>query len=297
MRGIFAATSIESTLRSKFQGFAFSTNRWIFLSMLALAFLFAVTDVLSVKIVIGMALAVTSGFLVVPLTECVVSLPKKLQEMMTILEARRTYSFALVEELFNLAKMMGVRLEGEDILKVAPQWVNAGATIDGKIILGQIVADEFDREARRGILAHELAHLKAKHSMKSIAALFLAFIPVFFFVSLLQLPSLVTLLLVFSAYGLILPKVSWRFEYEADAIAATFVGINPVIKGLRKLTEAKHTNVRRDTYSHPSISNRISRLQYCEFQGHHINWSYYQSGLLPSRCYVPRIQMFYNRYK
>ena len=146
-------------------------------------------------------------------------------------------------------------------MKVAPQWVNAGATTYGNIILGQIVADEFDREARRGILAHELAHLKAKHSMRSFAVLFLASIPVLLFISLLHLPGIVNLLLVFSAYGLILPKVSWRFEYEADAIAATFVGIHPVIKGLRKLAKAKHTDVTRDTYSHPSISDRISRLQ------------------------------------
>jgi len=253
--------SIESTLRSKFQGFAFSTNRWVFLSMLASAFLFAVTDILSLKIIFGLALAVTSGLLVVPLTECVVSFPETLREIMTVFGARRTYSFALVEELFNLAKMMGVRLKGEDILKVVPQWVNAGATIDGKIILGQTVADEFDREARKGILAHELAHLKAKHSMKNATVLFLTFTMVLFLISLLHLPGLVNPLLVFSAYGLILPTVGWRFEYEADAIAATSVGINPVIKGLRKLAEAKHADVRRDTYSHPSISNRISRLQ------------------------------------
>jgi len=261
LRRQFAAESIESTLRSKFQGFAFSTNRWVFLSVLASASLFAVTDILSLKIICGLALTVTSGLAVVPLTECVVSFPEKLQETMIISGAGRTYSFGLIEELSNLAKTMGVRLEGEDVLKVAPQWVNAGATIDSKIILGQIVADEFDREARRGILAHELAHLKAKHTMKSIAVLLLAFIPVFFFISILHLPGVVNLLLVFAAYGLILPKVSWGFEDEADAIAATFVGINPVIKGLRKLAEAKHADVRRDAYSHPSISNRISKLQ------------------------------------
>lgn len=261
MRRIFTATSIESTLRSKFEGFAFNTNRWVFLSMLASAFLFAVTDILSLKIISALALAATSGFLVVPLTECVVSFPQKLREIMIILEARKTYSFALVGELSDLAKMMGVRLEGEDILKVAPQWINAGATFDGKIILGQVVADEFDRETRRGILAHELAHLKAKHSTKHFVVLLLASIPVFFFISFLHLPALVDFLLVFSAYGLILPEVSWRLEEEADAIAANFVGINPVIKGLRKLAEAKHADVRCDSYSHPSISNRICRLQ------------------------------------
>jgi Zn-dependent protease with chaperone function len=261
LRRTFAATSIESILRSKFQGFAFSTNRWVFLSVLASAYLFAAADVLSLKIIFGLALAVTSGLLVVPLTECVVSFSEKLREIMIISGAGRTYSFGLIEELSNLAKTIGVCLEGEDALKVAPQWVNAGATIEGKIILGQIIADEFDRESRRGILAHELAHLKAKHSMRGFAILFLASIPVLLFISLLHLPGIVNLLLMFSAYGLILPKVSWRFEYEADAIAATFVGIHPVIKGLRKLAVAKHTDFTRDTCSHPSISNRISRLQ------------------------------------
>ena len=261
MRRIFATASIGSTLRSKFQGFAFSTNRWVFLSMLGSASLFAVTDIIGLKAIFGLALAATSGLLVVPLTECVVSFPEKLQEIMTIAGARRTYSFALLDELSNLAKTMGVRLKGEDILKVAPQWVNAGASIDGKIILGQVVADEFDREARKGILAHELAHLQAKHSMKNVTLLFLTFILVVLLLSLLHLPGLVNLLSVFSAYGLILPMVSWRFEYEADAIAATFVGINPLMKGLRKIAETKHTDVRCDTYSHPCISNRISRLQ------------------------------------
>jgi len=275
LRGIFAATSIESTLRSKFQWFAFSTNRWVFLSMLASAFLFAVTDILSLKIIFGLALAVTSGLLVVPLTECVVSFPKKLQEIMTIFGARRTYSFALVGELSDLAKMMGVRLKGEDILKVAPQWINAGATFDGKIILGQVVADEFDRETRRGILAHELAHLKAKHSKKSAAVLLLTSIPVLYLISFLHLPGLVNLLLVFATYGLILPMVSWRFEYDADTIAATFVGSHPVIKGLRKLAEAKHTDVRREDQS-------------SEFQGHHPSQGE-GLGLLRIRYYVPRI--------
>jgi len=261
LRGIFAVSSIESTLRLRFQGFAFNTNRYFFMSMLASASLFAVTDTPSLKIAFGLALAITSGFLVVPLTEFVTSFPKKLREIMIVFGARRTYSFSLVEELSNLAKMMGIHLDGEDVLKVAPQWINAGATIDGKIILGQIVADEFDREARKGVLAHELAHLRAKHSMKNVTVLFLTFIPVLFLISVLHLPGPVNLLLVFSAYGLILPMVSWHSEYEADAIAATFVGINPVIRGLRKLAEVKQTDISRDTYSHPSISNRISRLQ------------------------------------
>lgn len=60
---MFAATSFESALRSKVQGFAFDTNRWVFVSMLASAFLFAVTDILSLEVIFGLALAMTSGLL------------------------------------------------------------------------------------------------------------------------------------------------------------------------------------------------------------------------------------------
>ena len=261
MRRMSATGSIESTLRSTFEGFTFGTNRWIFLSMLTSAAIFVATDILSLRIIFGAALAITSGFAVVPLAELVTSFPRKLREMLTIRGARRTYSFGLTEELLNLAKRMGVRLKEEDILETAPEWVNAGATIDGKLILGQTIADEFDKEARKGILAHELAHLRAKHSSKSAIVLFLTTIPVFLFITFLHLPNLVDLLLLFSAYGLIVPIVSWRFEYDADATATTFVGVEPMIKGLRKIAEVKNTDVRCDTYSHPSISSRISRLQ------------------------------------
>jgi len=258
---MLSIASIESTLRSTFQGFTFGTNRWIFLSMLTSAFVFGATDILSLRITFGAALAITSGFAVVPLAEFVTSFPRKLREIKTIRGARRTYSFGLTEELINLAKRMGVCLKEESILEAAPEWINAGATIDGKIILGQTITDEFDREARKGILAHELAHLKANHPLKSAGVLLVMSIPILFLISFLHLPSLVNLLVVFSVYGLILPMVSWRFEYEADAIAVTFVGSQPVIKGLGKLAEVKHSDVRRDTYSHPSISSRISRLQ------------------------------------
>jgi len=261
LKGVFNTTSIESTLRSRFQGFAFSTNRWLFLSTLISAFLFGITDVIGLKVLFGLALAITSGLVMVPLTECVVSFPQKLRETMVISEAGRTYSFALIDELFTLAKRMGVYLKGKDVVRIAPRWINAAATIDGKVILGQPIAEEFDKDARKGILAHELAHLKAKHPVKSAGILLLTSIPVIFLVSFLHLPGIVNLILVFSAYGLILPMVSWYFEYEADAVAASFVGCQPVMKGLGKLADVKKTNIKQDTYSHPSISKRIIRLQ------------------------------------
>jgi Zn-dependent protease with chaperone function len=229
--------------------------------MLTSAFIFGATDTLGLRIASGAALAITSGFAVVPVAEFVTSFPRKLREMMMLRGVRRTYSFGLTEELLNLASRMGVRLKEESILEAPPEWVNAGATIDGKVILGQTIADEFDKEARKGILAHELAHLRATHPSRTAIVLLLTIIPVSLFITFLHLPSVVNLVVLFSAYGLIVPVVSWHCEYDADAIAATFVGIEPVIKGLRKIAEVKNADVRCDTYSHPSISRRISRLQ------------------------------------
>ena len=81
MRRIFAATSIESALRSKVQGFAFGTNRWVFVSMLASAFLFAVTDILSLKVVFGMLLKSSQG--PVSLRQCLLpgSLPPEIHRL------------------------------------------------------------------------------------------------------------------------------------------------------------------------------------------------------------------------
>ena len=253
MKRISATKPITSTLYQRFQGFAFGTNRWIFLSVLASALLYVAVDLISLKLFFGLMLSVACGLVVIPLTECVTSFPKKLKELERIYRARKTYSFSLIEEFSNLAKTMGVYLRGQDILKIVPCWVNAAACLDGKIMLGQTVAEQFDKEERQGVLAHELAHLKARHLMKNAGVLLMLFMPVLFIISFLHLPGLVNLLLVFSAYGLILPAVSWRHEYEADAIAASFVGSEPVIMALGKLAEANSIDVQRDTYLHPSI--------------------------------------------
>jgi Zn-dependent protease with chaperone function len=261
MKIISAAKTITSTLYQRFQGFAFSTNRWIFLSVLASALLYGVVDLFSLKLFFGLMLAVACGLAMIPLTECVTSFSKNIKELKRIYGARKTYSFGLIEEFLNLAKAMGVHLRGQDTLKIVPCWVNAAACLDGRIILGQAIAEQFDKEDRQALLAHELAHLKARHPLKNASVLLLVFVAVVFAIPFLHLPGLVNLLLVFSAYGLILPAVSWRLEYEADAIAARFVGRQPVTIALGKLAEANNIDVQRDTYLHPSVRKRISRLQ------------------------------------
>jgi len=259
-RNILDNIFVKSTFRLRFQGFAFGTNRWIYLSVLGSALLFTVADHLVLKIILGLVLSVTSGLVAVPLTECTLSFPKRIRELAKLYGARRICSFGLVDEFLNLANTMGVHLRNQDIVRVAPSWVNA-AYFNGKIILGQTIVEEFDEESRRGVLAHELAHRKAYHPLKHLGILLLAFMPVVCLISLMQLPGIVNLLVVFAAYGLVFPIASWHFEYEADSIAAQFVGKQPVIIALLRLSDANAIDIKRDTYSHPSIAKRIHRLQ------------------------------------
>lgn len=259
-QNILDSMPVKSTFRVEFQGFAFGTNRWIYLSALSSALLFTFTDYLVLKIVLGLMLSITIGLTAISFTECALSLPKKIKELTKLYGARRIYSFGLMEEFLNLANMMGIHLRNQDIVRVAPSWVNA-AYFNGNIILGQTIVEEFDKESRSGVLAHELAHRKARHPLKSLGVLFLVFMPIVYFIPLMQLPGIVNLLLVFAAYALVLPIASWHFEYEADSIAAQSVGKQPVITALLRLSEANAIDIKRDTYSHPSISKRVHRLQ------------------------------------
>lgn len=88
--------SIWSTLHLRFCGFAFSTNRWIFLYALTSALLFTVVDHLGIKIFFGLVLSITSGLVMIPLTECVASFPQKPKELERIMtEAYSIYISSL----------------------------------------------------------------------------------------------------------------------------------------------------------------------------------------------------------
>ena len=71
----------------------------------------------------------------------------------------------ILPEAAKLAKRMGVKLDENHPIGVVPSW--AGATVDkgnrrrgDRIKIGSPLIDKLDRFALKGVLAHELAHLK-----------------------------------------------------------------------------------------------------------------------------------------
>jgi Zn-dependent protease with chaperone function len=70
--------------------------------------------------------------------------------------------------------------------------------------------------------------------------------------------AVIPVLLSFAVFGLVISLISWHNEYEADAVAAEYVGKECMVYALEQVAQLLHR--RRDTYTHPSFKRRISRL-------------------------------------
>jgi len=153
-------------------------------------------------------------------------------------------------------------------LKGAQSWPNPFCSrckvhYGGIVIIGYTILCGLDNIALKGVLAHELAHIKKRH----FAIIFLVFLPVFIpmfvygFVSKswLIIPILLIFIISFIIWIPVLSKISHRQEYEADAIAAEYAGGE---KSMAYALEqaAKFIDRPGDTLSHPSFEKRIARL-------------------------------------
>ena len=223
--------------------------------------LFASYDQHIIKVLLAIVLSVACGLVVVPLTACLVSLPHRIGELVKIHRATKTGSSQLLDEISSLQNLMGVSFNKKDSVRIVPDWLNAAITFDGNLLVGQPMADEFDKQSRRAILAHELGHLQGNHAIKQLKPLLLIGMPLCFYLFYLQLPWFITFLLIYATFGIVMPMASWPCEYQADAAAKKYVGSEHLVSALMKLAEATGVDIKRDSYSHPAILSRIARLQ------------------------------------
>jgi len=210
---------------------------------------------IAIKAISGVIFVLAVGFLLVTLI-CIV--PHFAKNFYRVL--RGTQWQKITPEFMLLAQDMGVKLDKKRPTGIAPNWVNAAATPNNRIIIGKPLLDNLDNLALRGLFAHELTHLKKKHHLKHCVLA----VSVTFGVGLYQsfFPSLsdvMACILALAAISLIFSFVSWHFEYEADAIASQYVGKEIMISTLQGIQ--RMINRHGDTFTHPSFSKRIARLQ------------------------------------
>lgn len=168
----------------------------------------------------------------------------------------------------ELANEMNVNLHPTKPLEVVPELRGAKSTplpffsdcrvhFAGRVRIGCTILCDLDNLALKGILAHELAHLRKNHSLKGLPSLLL-FVPVLAYWIASRSTPIIPILLTFAIWTLVFSLISWHHEYEADSVAAEYVGKEDMAYALEQIQRLIYRP--GDTLVHPSFKKRISRL-------------------------------------
>ena len=168
----------------------------------------------------------------------------------------------------ELANEMNVKLHPTKSLEIVPELRGAKSTplpffsgckvhFAGRVRIGCTILCGLDTLALKGILAHELAHLRKNHSVKGLPSLLL-FVPVLAYCIVSRSTPIIPILLTFAIGTLVFSLISWHHEYEADAVAAEYVGKKDMVYALEQIARLIYRP--GDTLVHPSFKKRISRL-------------------------------------
>lgn len=197
----------------------------------------------------------------------------------------------LKSRIAKLAKGAGITVQNVFSFDMSKNTKKANAAFTGlgktkRIILGDTLLNDYNKEEIETVIAHELGHYKHKHIIKNLIfgtlSSFLTFFIIswlykntlnwFGFESITQVAALPLLSLWAMIIGLIQSPIgnilSRKYEYEADryAIGSTLKP-ESFIKTLNKLTDQNlgdrepHPFVEWFFYSHPSIKNRINAIK------------------------------------
>ncbi len=170
--------------------------------------------------------------------------------------------------MVELANEMNVKLHPTKSLEIAPELKGAGCAprpffsgckvhFGGTVRIGCTILCDLDNLALKGILAHELAHLRKNHFVKGLPSLLL-FVPVLAYWIVSRSTPIIPILLTFAIVTLVFSLISWHHEYEADAVAAEYVREKDMAYALEQAAGLIHRP--GDTLVHPSFKKRISRL-------------------------------------
>jgi hypothetical protein len=168
-----------------------------------------------------------------------------------------------IPELKELRRLMGI---SKDIkVEVLPNLRNAQMRFS-TLIIGQPVLDSLDGVSIKGVIAHELAHVKGKHILKMIPMIFPVIALLWGLYQFTPLGSSIFTCLALSIglMGISIRFITWPFEYKADLIAKQYVGREAVVSCLEAMAAIRKIDITQGFYFHPSITNRIASLDWSQ---------------------------------
>jgi Zn-dependent protease with chaperone function len=177
------------------------------------------------------------------------------------------------ESLVTLAGRMKVVLDPNVPVEIAPSWlgaramVSAGGRRGNRIRLGGALAARLSPEALEGVMAHELAHIKCMHWELLLAGSALAALAGIAVGLAVDLATVWRLILGGSVLVLSASVLSWVSEYEADSVAAQFVGYSVMASTLRELRDSGFRT--RAEFTHPPDGSRMRQLLWARWLRRH----------------------------
>lgn len=168
----------------------------------------------------------------------------------------------------QLANEMSIRLCPNRPFDITPNLVGARSTpwpffsgwrlyLVGRVYIGCILLSHLDNLGVKCVIAHELAHLKKWHSVKVLLSL-LPFVFVLIYWMISNSTPIIPILLASIVCIFIYSLISWHHEYEADTVAADYVGKKEMANALKEVAGIIYRP--GDTLAHPSFKKRITRL-------------------------------------
>lgn len=160
----------------------------------------------------------------------------------------------------KLAEQMGVKLHRKHPFGIIEGINNAYSNnLTQQVIFGKDLLQKLGNSESLALAAHEFTHLKQNHYGKTLMWSLVIVSLVSSSLSIAAPPDIILYLICAAALIITLVFISWRNEYAADAGAAKQVGLKPTISLLQKLAPPEQWQ--RESETHPSIHNRISRLK------------------------------------
>ncbi|HVT11425.1 MAG TPA: M48 family metallopeptidase [Fimbriimonadaceae bacterium] len=186
---------------------------------------------------------------------------------------------AWCEAVHDLARQANVPVKR--VVLVKSETCNAFATLNGTVGMTRGLLDKLEPDEIRGIIAHELGHIKAKHLRRTLPVAFgtlaLLFWAQFWLGGYLErkgyteashlVYSPIMIFAISPILGILVGRLYRRNEREADRFAVELTGdAETYIRALEKIHLFNAMPGRLNTYdearsSHPSLDNRIKALK------------------------------------
>jgi heat shock protein HtpX len=187
----------------------------------------------------------------------------------------------LRSRVFELAARAGVRLREVSVIpESSHRIINAFAVSDNRIFISEVFLKRMSRREVDAIIAHEIAHLKSRHSkIKSLTFILVLLLPSLFLIALAFLsrwaPQIIFFISSASTWVIVLSLVagaglqlylSRRFEYAADRRGAQLTGDpEAMIRAQARLSQLSKTPMNwsrldEKLFTHPSHMRRIQAL-------------------------------------